>query len=163
MCPILTAPAWVADDRCNASLHAGIAGVAKVSFALTSGARDISIAVLLWSVDRQLKAFLRALYPQQSSDAELKHVLPEQVEEVIHSLRELHKLIERVYENAKLRGLTNRRLTSASLRSIHASSDEVLDVAEILELMLDPRTAEVITKARGEFVRGETVSLESLL
>jgi hypothetical protein len=85
------------------------------------------------------------------------------INEAIEKLRSLHDSTESLLLVSKLNGLTSRTLCAASLNAIRRHSDEVLDFAENLELLLDPRTRESLDRARQEHIDGSTVDFDSLL
>ncbi len=70
------------------------------------------------------------------------------IQDSAEDLRTLHKSIEHYWALSKRHGFTNRTLYAGSLNAIRRHSDEILDIVENLQLLLNPRTKEILDRAR---------------
>jgi hypothetical protein len=166
MCP--TMPMALGTDSWNADAFGATSAVfrvsSKVSSAASSYADLLSLAGKFWRIDRQLKNLLERFYggvenppPQVVAPSE------ESLRSSLAALRTLCGKIDELYNIGKAHGLTNRTLVGTVLNSIRVRSDELLDIAESVELSMCPEvTAPLFDKALAELERGETFDLASI-
>ena len=156
MCP--TAPLFLDDDSLKAAFYETMAQVSHSVAEVKE--KHYSLPIRLWRAERSMREFVENVNTRKPTFGKFP---ASRVQESTEKLRSLHRSVEDLWVTAKRNGLTNRTLCAGSLQAMRRHSDEILDIAENLDLLLDPRTRESLNRAKQEQMRGETVSFESLL
>jgi hypothetical protein len=146
--------------------HKAMAAALSVGGAIERGSSILPLAWDFWILARDFKAVLadvewieKALPKVESVDKSVA----ERIKARTPLLAELHKTTQRMLAMASKRGIANRRLLSAAVQSIESCNEQLYDAIECLQLSLDPAISEAVREALGEYERGETVSLDSLV
>jgi hypothetical protein len=122
----------------------------------------LSFAKNLWTLDRTLRTFLTQFY-EDLETGKFKGITPTeaQIREGILALRNISEPVEKMYARAKAAGLTNRVFVGAALNSVFVRAEDILDIAEAVELSLEPHLDGIFDRALGELERGEALDLAS--
>ena len=137
---------------------------ARVSDSLNNYFRFVPLVRDLWSLDSKLKEILERFYegvesPQESTTPPAA----ETIQSAVFGLRTLCGKIDEFYSKSKARGLTNRTLVGTALNSIRVRGEELLDIADTVDMSLHPENFEpIFDKALNEYRRGETFDLASI-
>ena len=123
------------------------------------GVAHISVASKLWRLNKILKTFSDSLY-RPNPNAEPPTT--EQVQIAIKVLYHLHSVLDRLCITAQRAGYANNSLTSIPLTSIRKMAEDFFDLADAIEIYQDQAVLDCFENARAEYLRGETVSLDSL-
>lgn len=156
MCP--TASLFFDDDNLKAAFYETMAQVSHSVAEVKE--KHYSLPIRLWRAERCLRDFVNNINTRKPKFGQFPNST---VEESIEKLYSLHRSVEDLWLTSQSKGLTNRTLYAGSLLAMRKHSDEILDTAENLRLLLDPRTQESFDRAREEHLRGATVSFESLV
>jgi len=70
--------------------------------------------------------------------------------------------MEELFRVCRTAGLTNRTSTAGSIQVIHRYADEFLDLAQCIDLAMNPRTVEHFADARQRIDSDEAVDFFSL-
>jgi hypothetical protein len=136
--------------------HKTMAAVLATCKVVRNHAWTLRIAKDFWSVCRDFKALLTQLDQSHNlSPADIYAILPK--------LQNLHSTSNRLIDTATKAGLQNRALTGASVATFVRNNNQLCDIIERFKLSLDPAVAAAVRDAIGEYERGETVSLDSLV
>ena len=122
----------------------------------------LPLPVKLWSAERDLKSFIQQMLEftdKVRSNIAIYRLIPG-ISDLIAKMLGLSTSINKIYSTAKRRGFTNRTLTAASLNLIRNHGVKLFEVAETLELVLDPLTDEGFRLAREEYAGGSRLGLE---
>lgn len=152
-------------DRWNSEVYGAMALAARFSALVKDRAATYQLLYRLWKLDHTLDVFMKHIHEvmQDASQQIVEMPTAEKVVEVSQTLRRLHKIVGGIYEPAKIAGLTNSSITSPVVNSIHKHADDVLELAEWVELFLEPESLETIfQQAEGEMARGDIVSLNEI-
>ncbi len=140
--------------------------VSRVARAVSGRAWYLFIAADVWLLDRSLKSFLNDIYEciekpkPRAKDAE--PVTDEAILELTESFRSLYRDIDRLHSLAKRAGLTNTTLTGAAFNSVRLRAEDVLDLAETIEMLVKGSTKAIFERALEERRRGEVYSLDQI-
>jgi len=154
-------------DQWNADVHGSLSVAAKVSLAVKGGAQKFQLAFLLHSLNGGLKSFFNEIY-EAMENAEKTAEAPappkaEQVQQSIVSLRELSTTLSNSYDRAKRIRLTNSSLLAGSLSRLYTYSEDLSELADWLEMLLDPNSYEgAFKRAADEKEQGQVFSLSQV-
>ena len=129
---------------------------------MKSRAQTIKLAYQFWRLNNALAILFKEVRDRMDGKHELSatSVPPERVEGAIRGLRQIHIKIETLYEAARRVRLTNNSLLAMPLRSIHTYSDDVLELAELLEAFQHSEGVQaVFDRSAQERARGEIYDL----
>ena len=162
MCPDVVVD-YVGTDVWNATAYRVLSVAYKVSASVRNHVAAAKMAHLLWSFDRLLTGFLEEIYTKAESGYKPPEpVTPEQIAAAIQTLRQIHRAVERIYVALKAVGMANRSLIGGPLGSLRLRADDILDLAESLELAVNPDVDSIFEKSLEELKRGQTFDLESI-
>jgi hypothetical protein len=152
-------------DRWNADIYGAMALASQLSVLVQKRALTIRLAYYFWRLNSTLEGFFADVRKaiQAAVPKDLALVAPERVLEMAQDLRKVHRTIEHIYGSAKRAGLTNNSLTAGALKSVCSYNEDVLELAELLELSLKPELVESIyDRARAERERGDIFDLSEV-
>jgi hypothetical protein len=152
-------------DRWNADVYGAMALASQLSALVKNRALTIRLAYYFWRLNSILGDFFVDVRKAIKAGAPKDQALatPERVLEMAQDLRKVHRTIEHIYGCAKRAGLTNNSLTAGALKSVCNYNEDVLELAELLELSLKPELVESIyDRARAERERGEVFDLSEV-
>jgi hypothetical protein len=163
MCPAIPISAiyGAGSDNWNASAYAALSIASKVSAAVRAQGAIISLTREVWKLDGVLRNFLGDIYKAAENPPPVPQepVTEEAVLEAAKTLRRLHGLIDQVYLRAKSGGLTNRRFTGAAINSVKVRAEEMLEIAEALELSLNPHVDAILSQSLEDLHNGNVHDL----
>jgi hypothetical protein len=149
-------------DQWDAEVYAVLSLASRLAALVKSRARSVQLAYRLW----QLNKLLGDLFQQIRNNVDVgtpligEPVTPSQVEDGIRSLRQIHIKLETLYEAARRARLTNNSMLAMPLRSIHTYSDDLLEVAELLEAYQAAEGVEALfDRSAKERAKGEIYDL----
>ena len=123
------------NDQWNAEVYDILALASRLSSLVKDRSRTYRIAYRLFDLNSKLNEMFKELYARMEGRKRDEIVLtPEKVQEAIDTLQRLHRLLDALFEAGRLSRLTNNSLTAGLLNSIHVYSDELLELAQIIEL-----------------------------
>jgi hypothetical protein len=130
-------------------------------------AHTLRIAYSLFSLNRNLIGFLNETHAIMDGKKKVapptESVTPQRMKTVADNLEHIYRIIEYIYESAKRARLTNNSLTAGSLNSLRRHGEELLDIADWLELMADPKQfKDAFERAEQEKELGETYDLSQV-
>jgi len=159
--PALWNPMWNADVNTAASLSKQVYdGASKV---VKSFVGDLALTKDLWTLDSKLASLLEGFYKAAEQPVMIQPVTQDVIRNTLVSLRVICDKCEAVYNSAKSRGLTNRRLMGPALNSIRVRADELLDIVETVEITLDGSGVDAIfDRALAELHSGATVKVSDI-
>ena len=146
------------DDNLKAAFYETMAQVSHSVAEVKE--KHYSLPFRLWKAERRLREFVASVNTRKPKFGTFP---VSTIQNSVEDLKTLHRSVENLWAVSKRHGFTNRTLYAGSLNAIRRHSDEILDIAENLQLLLDPRTREIFDRTREEHLRGETVSFESLV
>lgn len=152
-------------DRWNADIYGAMALASQLSVLVQKRALTIRLAYHFWRLNSILEDFFADVRKaiQAGVPKDLVLVAPERVLEMAQDLRKVHRTIEHIYGRAERAGLTNNSLTAGALKSVCNYNEDVLELAELLELSLKPEVVESIyDRARAERERGDIFDLSEV-
>jgi hypothetical protein len=162
MCPAIPVD-LIGTDAWNATAYRLVSLGYKISASIRSQVAKTQLASALWKFDRYLSGFLRQFYEHVESNKKSEPANRERVLAGIETLKLIHAAAEKIDSGLRAAGFSNHSLIYGPLTSLRAHSDEVLDLAESVELMLNPDPLNKIFDASiEELRRGETAGLESI-
>ena len=140
--------------------------VSRVARAVSGHGWYLAIAADVWRLDRSLRSFLADIYEGiEKPKPRAKGAEPatdEVVLELAESFRSLYRDIDRLHSLAKRAGLTNTTLTGAAFNSVRLRAEEVLDLAETIEMLVKGNTRAIFERALEERQSGEVYSLDQI-
>jgi hypothetical protein len=155
-------------DHWDAEVYAVLSMASRLAALVKSRARTIQLGYQLWRLNTVLSNFFKEI--REGMDA--RNVdkpspgflpTPEQIEDGIRSLRQIHIKIETIYEAARRARLTNNSLLAMPLRSVHTYSDDILELAELLEAYQNSEGVEdIFDRSAKERARGEIYDLTEI-
>ncbi|MGD1101783.1 MAG: hypothetical protein ABSA59_06915 [Terriglobia bacterium] len=126
------------NDRWNADVYDIMALASRLSSLVKDRSKTINIVYRLFSLNSKLNELFKELYARlEGRIRDDGSITPEQVQDAIHSLLKLHGLLEILFEVGRRSRLTNNSLTAGLLNSIHVYSEEMLELAQVVELARD--------------------------
>lgn len=152
-------------DRWNSEVYGAMALAARLSSLVKDRAATYQLVYRLWKLDHALDSFMKHMHEVMEGGDQQINELPtaEKVKEISQILRKLHKMSGGIYAPAKIAGLTNNSITSPVLNSIHKHAEDILELAEWVELFLEPESLEAIfQRAEGEMARGDIFNLDEI-
>jgi len=152
-------------DRWNSEVYGAMALAARFSALVKDRAATYNLAYRLWRLDHTLDGFMKHMHEVMESGDQQINELPatEKVQEISQTLRKLYKMAGGIYGPAKIAGLTNNSITSPVVNSIHKHAEDILELAEWVELFLEPESLEAIfQRAEGEIARGDIFNLDEI-
>jgi hypothetical protein len=162
MCPAIPLD-LIGTDAWNATAYRLVSLGYKISASIRSRVAKAQLASVLWKFDRILSGFLRQFYEDVESNKKSEPANRERVLAGIETLKLLRAAVEKIDTGLRTAGFSNDSLIAGPLTSLRAHADEVLDLAESVELMLNPDPLNKIFDASiEELRRGETAGLESI-
>lgn len=163
MCPAIPLD-FIGTDAWNAMAHRIVSVGFKVATLVRSQLAKAQLANALWRFDRLLSAFLKDFY--EHVEKGIKADPPPTAKEVrsaIDTMKLIHVAVDRIDTGLRAAGFSNHGLVAGPLKSLCAHADDILDLAESVELMLNPDPLNTVFDASlDELRRGETVGLESI-
>jgi glycyl-tRNA synthetase beta subunit len=153
-------------DRWNTDVYGSLTAASEVSSALKNGALRIRLAYLLQVLNRRLKHFFEELYnavdhPNPVAPEQTPSV--EDIQQAISALRQLSTSLSNTYDRAKRVRLTNNSLLGGALGRLHIYSEDLSEVAEWLEMLLEPNSYEnAFKRAADEKEQGQVFNLSQV-
>lgn len=153
----------VGSDLWNASVHTAISVTYRISAALKAHGNTLNLAQKLWRIDRLLANMLEAVYTgAENPPPNLDPITPERLASTIAVLRNLHSALEAISTTIQRSRLNNNSLIGAPTSSIRAHADDLLDLAETLELSMNPAIGSIFDASFEEYRRGDSVDLQDI-
>jgi hypothetical protein len=154
-------------DQWNADVHGSLSVASKVSLVIKGGAHKFQLAFLLYSLNGRLKSFFSEIYDAMDNAEKTAQAAEppkvEQVQQSVFSLRELSTSLSNTYDRAKRIRLTNNSLLAGSLSRLYTYSEDLSELADWLEMLLDPNTYEsAFKRAADEKEQGQVFSLSQI-
>jgi|SRR6478752_4740512 len=148
-------------DHWDAELYAVLSLSARLAALLKNRAQTIHLAYQFWRLNSALAGFFddvrSAMDGKKPASSDV--LTAEQLEDGIRTLRKIHNNLETLYEAARCSRLTNNSLVAMPLRSVHSYSDEILDLAELLEIYQAGGSDAVFDRSARERAMGEVYDL----
>jgi len=153
-------------DQWDAEVYGVLSMASRLAAMVKSRGQTLHLAYSFWRLNSSLANFfdevrdsMEGKARQQKQDAATP-VTPERIENAIRGLREVHVKIETIYEAARRARLTNNSLVAMPLRSVHSYSDDILELAELLEAFQNSEGVKaVFDRSAQERARGEIYDL----
>ena len=152
----------VGSDQWDAEVYAVLSIASQLAAMVKSRAQTIELGYKFWRFNRTLANFFQEVRDRMEgkTPADGIQVTPERIEDAVRGLRQIHIKIETLYEAARRARLTNNSLLAMPLRSIHTYSDDILELAELLEAFQNSEGVEAMfDRSAQERARGETHDL----
>jgi len=148
-------------DQWDAELYAVLSMAARLSALVKNRAQTFHLTYQLWRLNAALSRFFDELRDvmEGKKPAVPAPLTAEQLEDGIRTLRKIHVSLETMYEAARRSRLTNNSLVAMPLRSVHSYSDEILDLAEVLEIYQANGVDAVFDRSARERAQGEIYDL----
>jgi hypothetical protein len=106
---------------------------------------------------------LEAVYTgAENPPPNMEPVTPERLTAAIAMLRNLHSALEGISTNIQRSSLNNTSLIGAPTSSIRAHADDLLDLAETLEIAMNPDIGSIFDRSIEEHRRGESFDLQDI-
>ena len=139
--------------------------VDQISKSVSGHAWYLLIAKDIWHLDSLLKSFIGSINQRIENSKQApttQAVTKEQALEVATRFKSLYADIEKTYSNAKRHDLTNRTLTGVAFNSVKQRSEELLDIAENIELAVSGAANTIFAETMDEYRRGEHYGLDQI-
>jgi hypothetical protein len=152
-------------DRWNADVYGALALASRLSGLVKSRALTVQLAYNLWRLNSILRDFFSEIRKavEHGVPKDQPPVTPERMRDIVQDLRKLHKTIGKIYSACKLTGLTNNSLTAGPLHSIYNYNEDILELAQMLELSQQPETIQSIyDRADVEKERGDIYDVSEI-
>ena len=162
MCPAIPLD-LIGTDAWNATAYRLVSLGFKISASIHSQVAKAQLAGAVWKFDRTLSGFLRQFYEDVESNKKSEPANREQVLAGIETLKLIHVAAEKIDTGLRAAGFSDHGLIAGPLTSLCAHADEVLDLAESVELMMNPDPLNrIFDLSIEELRRGETAGIESI-
>jgi hypothetical protein len=166
MCPAISMN-LVGSDLWNASVHSALSVAFRITAAVQKNATVSNLAGKIWRLDRKLAGMLDTVYASaKNPPPNLEPVTPECLIDAIATIRYLKYLnyaIERIHISLNKSGMSNYSLIGAPASSLRAHADDLLDLAESLDVAMNPDIDSIFNRSIEEYHRGETIELQDIL
>jgi hypothetical protein len=152
-------------DNWNAQVYGAMALASRISSLVKNRAETVKLSRSLKRLDSSLSKLFEEIYKglERSELSKIRGVTPELVTSASEVLFQLNRILATVYEACKQARLTNNSLTAGTLRSINERNEEILELADLLKLSLEPDVIESIhARARKEKKRGDVFDLSQV-
>ena len=148
-------------DQWDAKVYAVVSMAARLSALVKNRAQTFHLAFQFWRLNSALAGFFNEIRDvMEGKKKSTSPATPEQIEDAIRSLRKAHVMLETLYESARRSRLTNNSLVAMPLRSVHTYSDDILELAELLEAFQSKDGVEAaFDRSAQERARGEIYDL----
>src|SRR5450759_2564129 len=137
MCPAIPLD-LIGTDAWNATAYRLVSLGYRISASIRSQVAKAQLASGLWKFDRILSGFLRQFYEDVESNKKSEPANRERVLAGIETLKLIPAAAEKIDSGLRTAGFSNHSLIAGPLTSLPAHADEVLDLAEFVDLMLNP-------------------------
>jgi hypothetical protein len=153
----------IGSDLWTAHAYGALSVAYRVSAALQRQANVINLAGKIWRLDRILASLLNDIYTgAENPKPNPGPVSTERIHAAIETLHSLHRAVERLYTSLLDSGLANRTLIGTPTNSLRSRADDLLDIAEAIELSMNPAINDVFEESLEELHRGEAFDLSAL-
>lgn len=172
--PVATAAAVLnnfGSDSWKAELYESLCLAARLSMAVkavkTHG-QNIKMSYWLWKVNSHAaKFFLRiddiVAGKETTQPPDNDPVTPEKIQNAIDAMMQLGMSLNGVYEEARRRRMLNNSLIAGPVTALRGNADQFFEIAEWLELMLDPaRIDGIFANANEQRSKGEVYDLSEV-
>jgi hypothetical protein len=141
-----------------------LSSVSSLAASVKNRANVLRVAKSLYTLNRTLAKFLDESHEMMSG----KKPVPQPTEpSTPHAMRttadnfeQIHRMLQYIGELGRRARLTNNSLTAGSLKSLLRHSEELLDFADWLETVADPKGVKgVFERAKQERDKGEVYDL----
>jgi hypothetical protein len=149
-------------DQWDAKVYAVVSMAARLSALVKNRAQTFHLAFQFWRLNSALSGFFDEIRDvmEGKKKSTATPATPEQIEDGIRSLRKAHVMLETLYESARRSRLTNNSLIAMPLRSVHTYSDDILELAQLLEAFQSKDGVEAaFDRSAQERARGEIYNL----
>jgi hypothetical protein len=148
-------------DQWDAEVYAVLSMASRLAALVKSRAQTVRLGYKFWQLNSLLGSFFQEVRNSMEGHAPKDDsITPERIEQSIRSLRQMHSKIEALYEAARRARLTNNSLLAMPLRSVHTYSDDILELAELLEAYQNSEGVEaVFDRSAQERARGEVYDI----
>ena len=146
-------------------------GVLSLASRLAANAKNrantVKIAYGLFTMDRDLSNFLNNVHAMMEGKKAVppasEPITRERMIATAENLEHLYRVIDYIHEAARRARLTNNSLTAGSLNSLKHNSEELLDFAHWVELLMEPQQVKTIfDRAAQEKESGEIYDLSQV-
>jgi hypothetical protein len=151
----------------SAEVYGTLSLASRMASTMKNRANVLRLAYNLHNVNRKLQSLFDTVdeavtgkrQPAQTKNQEPP--TPARLRASADSLEELARTIDYVLEASRRVGLCNNSLTAGPLRKFKAYRERLVDLADWLELIAEPKaTAELFARAAQERERGEMFDLQ---
>jgi len=151
-------------DQWDAEVYAVLSMASRLAALVKNRAQTLQLAYHLWRLNSVLaKFFAEARETMEGKGKAEPPATAERVEEGIRGLRQVHTKLENIYEAGRHARLTNNSLIAMPLRSLHTYSDDILELAELLEAYQNSEGVQAIfDRSANEKERGEIYDLAEI-
>jgi len=144
-----------------------LSSVSSLAAVARSRANVLRVASSLYTMNRSLTKFLELTHAimsgKKSVPAPKEPPSPETMKTTADNLEHAYRMIQYVGELSKRAQLTNNSLTAGSLRSLGRHADELLDFADWLEAVANPKEYKgAFERAKRERDMGEVYDLSQV-
>jgi len=162
MCPAISMNV-VGSDLWNAHGYSAMSVTFRVFNSLHTHGNVVKTSAFLVRLDRMIVKMLNDIYTGAATvPPGTPMPSPERIAGAISMMRNLHGAIERICASIDAAGLADHIMVSAPASSLRAHADDILDLAESLELMMNPDIDSIFDKALEEHRRGESFDLQDI-
>jgi hypothetical protein len=144
-----------------------LSSVSSLAASVKNRANVLRMAGSLFSLNRTVTKFLDESHEIMSGKKAVEKpkeaTTPEAMRTTADNLEQIHRTIRYILELSRRARLTNNSLTAGSLTSLARHSDELLDFADWLETVADPKGVKgVFERAKRERDIGEVYDISQV-
>jgi hypothetical protein len=153
----------IGTDQWDAEVYAVLSMASRLAALVKTRAQTMRLAYFFWRLNSILGNFFQEIRRILESNQPAAPITPEQIEDSIRGLRQMHIKIETLYEAGRRARLTNNSVLAMPLRSLHTYSDDILELAELLEAyQASDGVSAVFDRSAQERARGEIFDLSEI-
>lgn len=154
----------------NADVYGSLSIASEIAAAIRDRSAAIRLAVSLRRFNTKIGHSIHLLHeimegriPANIKQTTDEPFTPERGERAIRLMRDLHCVLDDIYQKAKRQRFTNNSLIAGPLNKLHENSQAILDVADWLEMLMHHNEVEVLfNRARQEEEAGEIYDINQV-
>lgn len=163
MCPSLPI-SELGSDAWNADAYDVVSLAYRIANAVHSTTASYMLSRKLWQLDKRLKQIQDPFYQTIKPSAVVELPPRDRVEAGVRAIKELHASFQNLANGMQTRGLQNQSRLAAPLNSARQRMEDLLDIAEAVELSLDQTQLDEMFREPLEELRdGKTLGIESII